>query len=316
MHIEHFVTQFNTGAAPFTQAYQVGAVPGGECFLLLSPQASVLVDSGFGFCGREMVRRVEEHLAGRPLDFILLTHSHYDHVLGSAWALQRWPQARVIASEYCARILQKPSALATMAEMDEAARIYYNGETVDQGFFDYLRVDETLADGEETSLNGLTMRCVALPGHTKCSVGFYFPDSRLLLGCETLGVYTGGDRVIPSYLVGFAMTVASIKKAMDLPMDTMLVSHLGMIYGDDCKQLLSLSLYWMLHARDILMADWKAGKGQQELVERFRELFYREDLQRIQPEKAFYLNTGYTVAVTVRECAETRPDAADQSQAG
>ena len=44
MQIERFVTQFDTHAQPFTQAYQVGAVPGGECFLLLSPQAAVLVD--------------------------------------------------------------------------------------------------------------------------------------------------------------------------------------------------------------------------------------------------------------------------------
>lgn len=276
----------------------------------------MLVDSGFGFCGQQMVERVERHLNGRALDFILLTHSHYDHVLGSAWALRRWPGAKVIASGYCAKILSKPSALQTMAEMDEAARIYYDGAPVSQDYFADLRVDETLEDGEETSLNGLRMRCVALPGHTRCSVGFYFPDSRLLLGYETLGVYTGGERVIPSYLVGFAMTVASIKKAMDLPMDTMLVSHLGMIYGDECKQLLSLSLHWMLKTRDVLIADWRAGRSQEQLVERFREMFYRDDLRHIQPEKAFYLNTGYTVAVTVRECGEPRADAAGQSQAG
>lgn len=64
----------------------VGAAPGGECYLLFVGGSTLLVDSGFQFCGPQLVEHLRRTLQGRALDYILLTHSHYDHALGSVFA--------------------------------------------------------------------------------------------------------------------------------------------------------------------------------------------------------------------------------------
>ena len=64
---------------------------------------------------------------------------------------------------------------------------------------------------------------VGLPGHTKCSVGFYMRENRLLLGTETLGVYLGDGVYLPSYLVGYQMTMDSFARARALEIDSLLI---------------------------------------------------------------------------------------------
>ena len=61
----------------------VGAFPGGDAFLLDDGSGACLLDTGFGFCGEALAVHVRRALAERPLDAILLTHSHYDHACGA-----------------------------------------------------------------------------------------------------------------------------------------------------------------------------------------------------------------------------------------
>ena len=88
----------------------VRANPGDAAFLIDDGKTAILYDSGFGFTGCAMADKIREYLGDRKLDFIFLTHSHYDHALGSAYILQKYPKAQVVASEYAAYIFSKPSA--------------------------------------------------------------------------------------------------------------------------------------------------------------------------------------------------------------
>ena len=55
---------------------------GGDCFFIKGKGSNILVDSGFAFCAEEMINKIKSELKGEKLDYILLTHSHYDHAMG------------------------------------------------------------------------------------------------------------------------------------------------------------------------------------------------------------------------------------------
>ena len=144
----------------------VGAAPGGECYLLFVGGSTLLVDSGFQFCGPQLVEHLRRTLQGRALDYILLTHSHYDHALGSVFCKQAWPEATVVASRYAAGIFQKPHARALMRRLD-AYQAAQCGVTGAPDCIDALRVDLPVEDGDQIPLDGDTIRIIALPGHMK-----------------------------------------------------------------------------------------------------------------------------------------------------
>jgi metal-dependent hydrolase (beta-lactamase superfamily II) len=56
----------------------------GKTFLIDDGKTSILYDTGFGFTGDKVANNIKAVLKERKLDYIFLTHSHYDHALGSA----------------------------------------------------------------------------------------------------------------------------------------------------------------------------------------------------------------------------------------
>ena len=47
---------------------------------------------------------------------------------------------------------------------------------------------------------------------------------------------------------------------------------------------------------------YRDGKTIEELSLEFKELFYKDDIVRLQPEKAFLLNLSYTIPMLLKEC--------------
>ena len=61
--------------------YRVTAGFGGEALLIVGSEKTALLDCGMAYCGSRMVEKLARRLAenGREkLDYIILSHSHYD----------------------------------------------------------------------------------------------------------------------------------------------------------------------------------------------------------------------------------------------
>ena len=210
--------------------YDVRCHKGDSAFLVDDGKTSILYDSGFGFTGYAVAENVKKILGERKLDYIFLTHSHYDHALGSAYVLEYWNDATVVAGAYAADIFSRDGAKKLMRELDgKFAAECGVGEYEFLG--DKLRVDVKVQDGDIIKAGGMTFEAVALPGHTKCSFGFYCKDEKLLLSSETLGVYDGDETVIPSFLVGYGMSLESMEKIKKYDIDTIIYPG----HGDETR---------------------------------------------------------------------------------
>ena len=96
----------------------VRSVPGDSAFLIDDGTTAVLYDTGFGFTGYAVADNVQRVLGNRPLDYILLTHSHYDHVLGSTHIKARFPEAKIVAGVHAQAVFAKEKARRIMGELD------------------------------------------------------------------------------------------------------------------------------------------------------------------------------------------------------
>jgi len=279
----------------------VGAMPGSDAFLITTNQSAALVDSGFSFCADKMIENIQSVLGERPLDYILLTHSHYDHASGSAYCRSHYRDVKVAASEYAAKILSKPSAIAIIREMNASAAQYYGaGEFEDA--LDDLKVDIAVREGDIINLGDVTLQVMDAPGHTKCCISFYIPQTKMLISCETLGACTEEHFVAPCFLVGYGMSVNYIKRALDMDIERLQVPHFGVVHGKTaCREFLLRALRSSESLKDLIITDYLQGKTEDEIIEHYKEEFYTEELQRIQPLRAFYLNAGYLVPMVIRE---------------
>ena len=278
----------------------VRVLPGDCAFLLDDGRTAVLYDTGFGFTGARMVQNIQRMLGNRPLDYILLTHSHYDHVLGACHIAKAYPGVKIIAGEYVQKIFAKPTARATMHALDRSAA-RKEGMADYEDLSDQLRVDIVVRDGDEIACGDMKFEVVGLPGHTKCSVGFYMKENRLLLGTETLGVYLGDGVYLPSYLVGYQMTLDSFAKAAALDFDSLLIPHYGVVSGEAARDFLSGSERAARSTAEKICEIFAAGGTKEDAFAWFKETIYIESVRPAYPIEAFNLNTGILMDLVRRE---------------
>lgn len=278
----------------------VRAASGDSAFLIDDGRTSILYDSGFGFTGFDVAKNIKSVLGDRKIDYIFLTHSHYDHALGSAYISEVYKDVKIVAGEYAAKIFQKDSAKNVMRDLDQKfARAC--GVTEYDDLADNLRVDMPVKDGDSVIAGDMEFLSLHLPGHTRCSVGYYCKEKKLLLGCETIGVYGGEDVVVPSYLVGIEMTLDSIKKVKALDIDYILVPHYGILDREKTKLYLEKAEENALDVAEKISSMLKSGCSDSQVFSYFKERFYSGCIKSIYPIDAMELNTKIMIELIKKE---------------
>lgn len=278
----------------------VRAVPGDSGFLIDDGTTAILFDTGFAFTGNRVAENIRSILGERSLDYIFLSHSHYDHALGTPYITRVFPQAKVVAGTYADRIFHRDSARAAMRRMNEKAAVQY-GISQWEDLIDRLRVDIPVEDGDSIICGDLHFTAIALPGHTKCSMGYYLREAKMLLSVETLGVYSGGDIYMPSFLVGYQITLEAFRKVGLLDIERMLLPHYGVVEGEMVSVFLENSEKATRENARIILDLFRRGKNVEEILRILKEQDYRESIRPIYPIDAYLLNTGIMIEQVRRE---------------
>ena len=278
----------------------VRADKGDSAFLVDDGKTAVLYDTGFAFTGYKVADNIKRELGERKLDYIFLTHSHYDHAAGSPYALRYWPEAKVVAGEYAVKIFNKPTAKAVMRDLDRKHAIKCN-VTEYEDLIDELKVDISVKDGDEIKAGDMVFTALNLPGHTKCSIGYYLKENKLLLSCETLGNFDGTTHITPLYLVGVEMALSSIRKAKALEIENILIPHHGLLNREQTKYFLENTYEVNKACAEKITEILKNGGSKEEAMAYFIETFYGYRKDDMPPVDALNLNTGIMVDLIERE---------------
>lgn len=281
----------------------VSGAPGSASLLIGYKGRAFMYDSGFGFCAQKMADSVESKLHGSKPEAILLSHSHYDHVMGAAALADRWGGVPIVAGEYAAFVFTRPTAKKKMLEMDINAATEFGYELFLTDMTDRLHADVIVKDGEVFDICGMTLRAISFPGHTNCSMGFFHEETRTLFSSETLGVCTGG-KGMPILLTSFIDGERSLERAMALGAENIIHPHFGMMCGKDrCDKYFHDTAEEFSWVKETVLTAHRNGKEVSEIIDILRGRYHSGSIKNIYPEKAFDLNTGYMVPKIIEEFA-------------
>ncbi len=274
--------------------------PGDSAYLIDDGETSVLYDSGFGFTGKQIAEKIAGILGKRQLDYVFLTHSHYDHALASIAVCEKYPTAKVVAGKYAAEIFARPGAKALMKELDGKVAASYGVTEYDLDT-NKLKADITVEENDTVVAGNLKFRVLHLPGHTKCSVGFYCEEKRLLLSCETLGVYDGKKMIIPSILTGYRTAIESIEKVCELKPEYILAPHIGLLSKEKTAYFLSHMKEATENAAKFIADRIKAGMPTEEIHKQYIDAYCSDFSKEAYPEDAANLNTSIMIELIRKE---------------
>lgn len=176
-----------------------------------------------------------------------------------------------------------------------------NGVMEYEDLIDELRVDIPVEDGDIIEAGSMRFTAVALPGHTKCSIGYYEPERKLLLGCETPGVFDGENAIVPCFLVGYQMALDSIDKMAKLEIDQLVLPHLGAVRGEKAAFYLANARASSVETAEQIVRILQNGGTKADAMQFFKDKFYHGRTCETYPPAAMELNTGIMVELIQKE---------------
>jgi hydroxyacylglutathione hydrolase len=151
--------------------------------VLLDRERAVLVDPGVLPSELDDLARAVRDTGARVVTLVL-THSHWDHVLGRAW----WPAADTVGHARLGAELRRDAADHLREAAAEARR---HGEDWSRGF-EPFEADVAVEGGRALALGPWRLALRAAPGHCESAMTVHLPDRALLFAGDLLS-----DREIP-----------------------------------------------------------------------------------------------------------------------
>jgi glyoxylase-like metal-dependent hydrolase (beta-lactamase superfamily II) len=142
--------------------------------VMLAPRDNVLIDSGYCTHREQTLERLAgpEGLDGEPLERLINTHCHSDHMGGNAAVAHAHGCTITIPAGEARHVDPWTPQTAWMEEFDQRA--------------DPFHFDDTIAAGDTFQGGGLEWQAHAAPGHDMDALMFYAPSHRILISGDAL----------------------------------------------------------------------------------------------------------------------------------
>ncbi|MFX0013433.1 MAG: MBL fold metallo-hydrolase [Promethearchaeota archaeon] len=194
---------------------------------LLKAGKSCLIDGGTREGSKIMIETLE-NLNAFPPDYIILTHSHFDHTQGV-------PAFRELAK-------LKGKEINVFASQNAIPNLQ------DQSFNKFFQPDEELLniqdvkplkEGDIVDLDGLILRILEVPGHTNDQIAVFDEKHKVLFPGDSIGLHIPPFLYFPHIMPPFYDKEAhynSMEKMKQLNFQTIAIAHYGCIEGKEAQE--------------------------------------------------------------------------------
>jgi len=280
--------------------------------LLIGDEYTALFDCGMMFCCEKTIQNVKNALNGKALDYLFLTHTHYDHIGALPFFRKEWSangvcvskeprNLRVVTCETGAAVLLKSTPRRVIRELSlTAAKIYKTELNMDYND-DLFHADLTVKDNDIISLGGLSVQTIETPGHTRDSLAFFIPELKLLIINETPGILMPDGIIYPCYLTSYNDTIQSIKKCSQIPYEHLSMPHCGVVGNKEADRFFEKALEINTACRDFILDMKNKNYTEEKMIDAYFTKYASETLLSYQPKDAFMANARATIASTLKE---------------
>lgn len=269
---------------------RVTAGHGGEAILITGSEKTALYDTGMAYCGRETATNIKKALNGRKLDYILASHTHYDHIGGIPYIKEAFPSARILGAEYAKYVFTRQGAHKVIKNLGIVADKIYGKNRPEKIITEGMEVNDVIGEGDILDLGDEKVHVLETKGHTDCSLAFYLEGRSLLLASESTGICAGPGISNTAILKSFDDSIKSLEKCRKLQPERIISPHYGMVPQSYNKSYWDVFEEAAFEEKEYCVNLWKEGLTLDEMVKKAAEEFYGEERSKEQPYEAFVEN--------------------------
>ena len=293
---------------------------GGEAFLIFTEKKTALYDCGMAYCHMGTVKNIEDALKekGRDkIDYLLVSHSHYDHIGAMPYILERWPETEVIGAAKNAKVFNSEGARKTMKRLGEVARENFRhahdpSEIEEEGYpikVDGFRLDRAVKEGDRIDMgDGSYFAVIETKGHTDCSMTYVLEPEKIMFLSESTGVLRGKDLMYTVILKSYKDSMEAAEKCSAYGAKQLIGPHYGMVPEYYSEKYFELYKVTSAELKDYILHYAKQGYDHDQLLAKVEEKCWTEERRKAQPKEAFLENAGHIVDLVVKEFLQEKKD--------
>ncbi|SEM01937.1 Metallo-beta-lactamase superfamily protein [Syntrophus gentianae] len=217
--------------------YQLGT-PAFPAFLSMG-EIGMLIEGGTGPTFPIIVEQIRTlGISPEKIKYIILTHSHADHIGGIPHFKRIWPHIKLIGSKVADKIFKKKELFFDYLLADTAiAQLMKAKDEINDlppALNDYhFELDSSVKEGDSIDLGkGIIWDVYETPGHSPCHICLFERMEGTLVVGDCTGFYVPEkDAFWPNYFVSLEDYVNSIRKLATLPANRAVLSHNCIVYG-------------------------------------------------------------------------------------
>lgn len=218
--------------------YQLGT-PSFPAYLSLGEEG-MIIEGGTGPTFNIIVEQIETlGIDPKRIKYIVLTHTHADHIGAVPHFKILWPHLKVLASPAADKLLSNEEMLPEFLWVDgNIAKLMMKKREIAElppALQEYnFTVDTIIKEGDKIDLGaGIIWTVYNAPGHSPCHIALYEEKEDSLVIGDTTGFYVPEKDIFwPNYFDSLESYLNTIRKLATLPAKRGVLSHNCVIEGN------------------------------------------------------------------------------------
>ena len=275
-------------------------------YLVKGDRFSILVEAGLSITAPQVIGQLKTlEIDPSSLKYLILTHTHADHVMGAPLIKEAFPQIKITGVSEARDLLSKKKIIDFFTRedsytsnrlLDFKAVDLYTPQTTSPPF----AVEEIVSPGDILDLGGLSLHILDAPGHCRGGISLWEPQEKMLFCSDSLGFHLPPEKFVSNFYVDYDDFLKTFEALCALGPKWICPGHCGAYGGDAAAQFMKGSRRELDWITDYVTARAQSPEALSKAAEVLFERYCIDEATIFSPE-----NTKYCVELLIRRVIES-----------